>query len=309
MKSKATLKAEDTHSLEILEITKSFNRNKVVDGISFTVEPGEILGLIGPNGAGKTTTIRMIMDIIRPDTGRIKVFGERLGERTKDIIGYLPEERGLYKKLPVLQSLLYIASLKGMESQRAYSRATELLERVGILAHKNKKNEELSRGMSQLVQFLTAIIHEPKLIILDEPFANLDPVNTELLKEIIFEQRGQGKSIILSTHRMNEIEELCDRIFMIDKGHNVLYGELSEIKSKYRRNSIFLEYEGELGELEGVARRHDHQGSAELVLNKDTSPQEMLEQLVRRGVKINRYEISTPPLNDIFLQVVGKANE
>ena len=306
MRNKVTLKAGELRSLEILEVTKSFDHTRVVDGISFDVEPGEIFGLIGPNGAGKTTTIRMIMDIIKPDTGRIKVLGESLSERNKDSIGYLPEERGLYKKLSVLQSLLYIASLKGLEIRRAQSRANELLERIGLLAHKNKKNEELSRGMSQIVQFLTAIIHEPRLIILDEPFANLDPVNTELIKEIIFDQRAQGKSIILSTHRMNEIEELCDRVFMINKGRGVLYGELSEIKSRYRRNSVFLEYEGELGELEGVARRHDHHGSTELTLDKETSPQDILDQLVRRGIKINRYEVSTPPLHDIFLQVVGE---
>ncbi len=309
MKSKVMLKAEEVHSLEISEVTKSFNHTRVVDGISFDVEPGEIFGLIGPNGAGKTTTIRMIMDIIRPDAGRIKVFGESLSERTKDSIGYLPEERGLYKKLSVLQSLLYIASLKGVGSQQAQSRASELLERVGMLAHKNKKNEELSRGMSQIVQFLTAIIHEPRLIILDEPFANLDPINTELIKEIIFEQRGQEKSIILSTHRMNEIEELCDRVFMINKGRGVLYGELSEIKSRYRRNSVFLEYEGELGELKGIASRRDHRGSTELILDKTTTPRAVLEELMRRGLKINRYEVSTPPLNDIFLQVVGEASE
>lgn len=309
MESKVTIEAEEKHSLEISEITKSFDHTKVVDGISFDVEPGEIFGLIGPNGAGKTTTIRMIMDIIKPDTGRIKVFGNSLSERTKEIIGYLPEERGLYKKLPVLQSLLYIASLKGLERQRASRRADELLERIGMLAHQNKKNEELSRGMSQIVQFLTTIIHEPRLIILDEPFANLDPVNTELIKEIILEQRGQGKSIILSTHRMNEIEELCDRVFMINKGRGVLYGKLSEIKSRYRRNSVFLEYEGELGELKGVASRRDDRGSTELILDKTTTPQAVLEELIRRGLKINRYEVSTPPLNDIFLQVVGEASE
>jgi len=309
MKSKATTKAEEIRSLEISEVTKSFNHTRVVDDISFDVEPGEIFGLIGPNGAGKTTTIRMIMDIIKPDTGRIRVFGKSLSERTKDLIGYLPEERGLYKKLSVLQSLLYIASLKGLENRRALSRANELLERIDMLAHQNKKNEELSRGMSQIVQFLTAVVHEPRLIILDEPFANLDPVNTELIKEIILEQRGQGKSIILSTHRMNEIEELCDRVFMINEGRGVLYGELSEIKARYRRNSVFLEYEGELGELKGVVRRHDHYGSTELILDKTTTPQAVLEELIRRGLKINRYEVSTPPLNDIFLQVVGKANE
>ena len=306
MTNTAMTALEEAQSLELSEVTKSFNSTKVVNGISFNVNPGEVFGLIGPNGAGKTTTIRMVMDIIKPDTGQIKVFGDSLNENTKDSIGYLPEERGLYKKLSVLQSLHYIASLKGVESKRAYHRANELLERVGMLVHKDKKIEELSRGMGQLVQFLITIVHEPRLIILDEPFANLDPVNTELLREIIYELRGQGKAIILSTHRMNEVEELCDRIFMINEGRGVLYGKLTEIKSRYRRNSIFLEYEGELGELEGITLRRDEYGSTELILDKDSSPQEILQQLVRRGVKINRYEVSTPPLHDIFLQVVGE---
>ncbi len=298
-----------THSLEVIGVSKQFADTKVVDNISFDVAPGEIFGLIGPNGAGKTTTIRMIMDIIKPDSGQIKVLGDSLSEKTKDSIGYLPEERGLYKKLTVAQSLQYIASLKGITAQLAQERTQELLKRVDMLAHQHKKTEELSRGMSQIVQFIITIIHEPELIILDEPFANLDPVNTELLKEMIFELKSREKAIILSTHRMNEIEELCDRVFMIHKGRGVLYGELAEIKSRYRRNSVFLEYEGEFGELKGVVRRNDRYGATELILNDETTPQEILEELVKLGVTINRYEVSTPPLNDIFLQVVGKANE
>ena len=294
-----------THSLEVIGISKQFADMKVVDNISFDVAPGEIFGLIGPNGAGKTTTIRMIMDIIKPDSGKIKVLGDSLSEKTKDSIGYLPEERGLYKKLTVAQSTQYIASLKGITSQQAQERTQKLLERVDLLAHQHKKTEELSRGMSQMVQFIITIIHEPELIILDEPFANLDPVNTELLKEIIFELKSQEKAIILSTHRMNEIEELCDRVFMINKGRGVLYGELAEIKSRYRRNSVFLEYDGEFGDLKGVIRRNDRYGATELILNDETTPQEILEELVKLGITINRYEVSTPPLNDIFIQVVG----
>ena len=297
------------HSLEVSEITKSFGGANVVDGVSFTVEPGEIFGLIGPNGAGKTTTIRMMMDIIKPDTGRVQVLGERLNERTKDHIGYLPEERGLYKKLTVLQSLRYIGSLKGMTPARAAHRADELLGRVDLRPHGSKKVEELSRGMSQIIQFLLTIIHEPELMILDEPFANLDPVNTELLKEIIQELRGQGKSIILSTHRMNEVEKLCDRVFMINKGKSVLYGELAGIKAAYRKNSVYLEYEGDLGEVNGATINHQGYGSAELVLAENTSPQDVLEQLVKQGLTVNRYHVSTPPLHDIFLQIVGKRDE
>ena len=305
MKNTLETKMTSTHSLEVIGISKQFADMKVVDNISFDVAPGEIFGLIGPNGAGKTTTIRMIMDIIKPDSGKIKVLGDSLSEKTKDSIGYLPEERGLYKKLSVAQSTQYIASLKGITAQQARERTQKLLERVDLLAHQHKKTEELSRGMSQMVQFMITIIHEPELIILDEPFANLDPVNTELLKEIIFELKSQEKAIILSTHRMNEIEELCDRVFMINKGRGVLYGELAEIKSRYRRNSVFLEYDGEFGDLKGVIRRNDRYGATELILNDETTPQEILEELVKLGITINRYEVSTPPLNDIFIQVVG----
>ena len=305
MKNTLETKMTSTHSLEVIGISKQFADMKVVDNISFDVAPGEIFGLIGPNGAGKTTTIRMIMDIIKPDSGKIKVLGDSLNEKTKDSIGYLPEERGLYKKLTVAQSTQYIASLKGITAQQAQERTQKLLVKVDLLAHQHKKTEELSRGMSQLVQFIITIIHEPELIILDEPFANLDPVNTQLLKEIIFELKSRDKAIILSTHRMNEIEELCDRVFMINKGRGVLYGELAEIKSRYRRNSVFLEYEGEFGDLKGVVQRNDRYGATELILNDETTPQKILEELLKLGITINRYEVSTPPLHDIFIQVVG----
>jgi ABC-2 type transport system ATP-binding protein len=299
--------SNNIHSLEVSGVSKTFDITKVVDDISFNVNPGEIFGLIGPNGAGKTTTIRMIMDIIKPDSGQIKVFGNIIDEHAKDGIGYLPEERGLYKKMSLLQSLYYIASLKGVERQRADKKAEELLKRVGMTAHRHKKMEELSRGMSQLAQFLVTIVHEPSLIILDEPFANLDPVNTELLKEIFFELREQEKAVILSTHRMNEVEELCDRVFMINKGKGVLYGGLNEIKSRYRKNSIYLEYEGELGEIRDVVIKQERHGSAELVLNERASPKEVLEQLLSKEIQINRFEVSTPPLHDIFLQIVGES--
>jgi ABC-2 type transport system ATP-binding protein len=278
----------------------------VVDSVSFSLEQGEILGLIGPNGAGKTTTIRMMMDIIKPDSGQINILGQGLNEATKNGIGYLPEERGLYKKITVLQSLLYLASLKGVPSPLAESRTEELLKRVEMLPHKDKKTEELSRGMGQLIQFLVTIIHHPQLIILDEPFAGLDPVNTELLKTMILELRGDGRAIILSTHRMNEVEELCDRVFMINKGRCVLYGGLSEIKDSYRNNSVFVDYNGPIDWLEGVASSKDHGGYTELFLKDDTSAQQILKQLVSRKGDLHRFEVSTPSLNEIFLQVVGK---
>ena len=296
--------ATDIDTVTVYGISKSFNSTPVVDNISFNVRAGEIFGLIGPNGAGKTTTIRMIMDIIKPDSGYINILGERLNELAKNRIGYLPEERGLYRKLTVMDSLVYLASLKGINRHQARRRAEELLKRIDMLPHKDKKTEELSRGMGQLIQFLVTIIHDTQLVILDEPFAGLDPVNTELLKDIIHELRDQGKAIILSTHRMNEVEELCDRIFMINKGRNVLYGELAEIKSKYRNNSILLELEGELPDLEGITGKHEYRGHIELFFDNETSPQKILEQLIQQGIKLNRFEVSTPSLNDIFLQLV-----
>jgi ABC-2 type transport system ATP-binding protein len=213
-------------AVELNSISKSYNDHLVVNNISFTMAPGEILGLIGPNGAGKTTTIRMMMDIIKPESGTISILGESPNVNSKNRIGYLPEERGLYKRITVLQSLVYLASLKGMGIHLARRRAEELLQRVDMLPHQKKKIEELSRGMGQIIQFLTTIIHNPQLLILDEPFAGLDPVNTQLLKDMILELRSQGKAIILSTHMMNEVEALCDRILMINKGRTVLYGEL-----------------------------------------------------------------------------------
>jgi ABC-2 type transport system ATP-binding protein len=293
-------------TVELNNICKSYNDNLVVNNVSFTVAQGEIFGLIGPNGAGKTTTIRIVMDITKPDSGEISVLGESLNEATKNRIGYLPEERGLYKKLTVLQSLVYLASLKGIETRLANSRAEELLKRVDMLPHKDKKIEELSRGMGQIIQFLVTIMHNPQLLILDEPFAGLDPVNTKLLKEVILELRSQGKAIILSTHMMNEVEALCDRILMINKGCIVLYGELAEIKSKYRNNSVFLDFDGVLGEIEGVVGKKNNGEYVELFLDGETPPQKILEQLLSWGVSINRFEVSTPSLNEIFLQVVEK---
>jgi len=293
-------------AVSVSEVSKTYNFTRVVDDVSFDVKSGEIFGLIGPNGAGKTTTIRMIMDIIKPDNGEIFVLGEKIRNDTKNRIGYLPEERGMYRKLKVIDSIVYLASLKGISTRAAKSRAEELLDRVEMLEHANKKIEELSRGMGQLIQFLVTIIHDPGLIILDEPSAGLDPVNTELLKNLIMELRSQGKAIIMSTHRMNEVEEMCDRIFMINKGKNVLYGQLREIKTRFRNNSILLEHEGELPKLTGIVRHNAYRDHTELFLDSGYSAQDILSQLVEKNVKVNRFEISTPSLNDIFIQTAGE---
>jgi len=279
---------------EVNNVVKTYGRKSVVNDVSFSVSPGEIFGLIGPNGAGKTTTIRMMMDIIKPDSGEISILGERLSEDTKNKIGYLPEERGLYKKLTIIETLGYLAALKGRRVDN--SRAEELLRRVGMLPHKNKKIEELSRGMGQLIQFLATIIHNPQLIILDEPFAGLDPVNTELLKEIILELRSQNKA-------------LCDRILMINRGRSVLYGKLSDIKNRYRNNSVLVDIEGKIGELDGVINSQQEGKYIELFLDGKTPPQKVLQQIVSQGIAVNHFEVTTPTLNQIFIQVAGESSE
>jgi ABC-2 type transport system ATP-binding protein len=296
-------------AVEVSHIVKSFADKVAVNDLSFSVAQGEIFGLIGPNGAGKTTTIRMMMDIIKPDSGEVTILGQRLSEASKSRLGYLPEERGLYKKLRVIDSIVYLASLKGMDRGSAEAKADELLKQTGMLPQRGKKIDELSKGMGQIIQFIVTIIHNPELVILDEPFAGLDPVNTELLKSMVMDLRNKGKALILSTHQMNQVEELCDRILMIDSGRAVLYGNLTEIKSRYRSNSVIVEFEGELGQIPGVAEKRAHKGYVELVLDRNTTPQQVLERLAGAGLTINRFEVATPSLNEIFLRVAGRNHE
>jgi ABC-2 type transport system ATP-binding protein len=296
------------NTVEVSGIDKSFKGVKVVDSVSFTIGEGEVFGMVGPNGAGKTTTIRMLMDIIKPDSGEIKILGERINENIKNCVGYLPEERGLYRKLTVIDSLYYLAALKNMRRSSARERAEELLKRVNMLPHKDKKTEELSHGMGQLIQFIATILHNPELVIFDEPFAALDPVNTQLLKDLIGELRSQGKSVILSTHMMNQVEELCDRILMINKGRTVLYGSLAEIKKRFRNNSVFLGCNRLPEGLPGVVGSKDHGRYIELFLEEGASPQEVLRDLISKDVVIDRFETSTPSLNEIFIQIVREAS-
>ena len=296
-------------AVEVNHIIKSYADKAAVNDLAFSVNQGEIFGLIGPNGAGKTTTIRMLMDIIKPDSGDVTILGEKLSEASKNKLGYMPEERGLYRKLSVIDSIIYLASLKGMNKHSSEEKANELLNQTGMLPNKRKRIEELSKGMGQIIQFIVTIIHDPELVILDEPFAGLDPVNTELLKRMFVDLRTQGKAVILSTHQMNQVEELCDRILMIDGGRSVLYGNLTEIKSRYRSHSVILDFEGELGQVPGVAEKRMHKGYVELVLDGNTAPKQVLERLVSTGIVINRFEVATPSLNEIFLEVASKNHE
>jgi ABC-2 type transport system ATP-binding protein len=297
------------HAVQVSHVVKSYADKVAVNDVSFSVDQGEIFGLIGPNGAGKTTTIRMMMDIIKPDMGDITILGEELSETTKAKLGYLPEERGLYKREKVIDAIVYLASLKGMDSRAARKKADALLEQTGMLPNRMKRIDELSKGMGQIIQFIITILHDPELIVLDEAFSGLDPVNTELLKGMIIKLREQGKTIVLSTHQMNQVEEMCDRIFMINHGREVLYGDLAEIKSKHRGNAIILQSDDALGPVPGVAEQRARKDHVELVLDGTSTPGQVLKELVARGLSIDRFEIATPSLNEIFLKVVGQNHE
>ncbi len=290
--------------IDVDRIFKRYEDIDAVDGISFFVAEGELFALLGPNGAGKTTTIRMLLDIIKPDKGEIMFFGKQFSESTKAQIGYLPEERGLYDNLTVMQNILYLASLKGAPKDMVKKNALDLLKQVDLLSYIDKKVNTLSKGMRQLVQLIATLVHEPKLLILDEPFSGLDPANREVVKRIILLQKEQHRTIILSTHMMNEVEELCDRILMINRGRRVLYGTLEDIKERYAKNCVFIEFEGTLPKLDGVEKADIKKNTAELYLRVDVSPQQILKQLVEKNVDVWRFDVREMSLNEIFVKLV-----
>jgi ABC-2 type transport system ATP-binding protein len=293
--------------IQVENLVKHYAHVKAVDGVSFSVAQGEIFGLLGPNGAGKTTTIRTLMDIIKPDSGSIKLMGQPVTEASKARIGYLPEERGLYKSFKLLECLAYLGALKGLPRKNARQRAESLLKRTGLEEYGNRKIKELSKGMTQKAQFLAAIVHDPALLIMDEPFQGLDPVNTELLKTLLLEEQARGKTVILSTHNMNQVEEMCNRILLIDHGQAVLYGSLGEIKARYAEHAVILECDALPEGLAGVQRVEQHNHAYELILDQHVSPQDILRQLVTADVVVQRFEVATPPLEEIFISVVEGA--
>jgi ABC-2 type transport system ATP-binding protein len=296
-------------AVEVSHLYKSYTGKRAVEDLSFSVDPGEILGLIGPNGAGKSSTVKIILDFMRPDSGEVKIFGQQMDEACKNQIGYLPEEKGLYKKLTAIDLILYFASLKGMDKSSAKEKADVLLRRTGMFESRKKKIKEMSKGMGQIIQFIVTIIHDPKLIIMDEPFSGLDPVNTELMKNIVSDLRNDGKAIILSTHQMNQVEEICDRVLMVNDGSEVLYGSIEEVKARFRTHSVQVNVEGEIGDLPGVIDKKYNKDSVELVLATDTRPQIILDHMREQGIIINRFEVKTPSLNEIFLNIAGADHE
>ena len=293
--------------LKASHLRKEFGPILAVDDVSLEAARGKILGVLGPNGAGKTTSIRMVLNIVEPDRGAVTFDGERFSEAVRNRIGYLPEVRGLYRKNKLLHTILYFASLKGIAAAEAKRRAYTWLERFNLLSHYDRKVEELSKGNQQKVQFIIAILHDPDYVILDEPFSGLDPLNQNILKDILLELKHQGKSIIFSTHQMDQAERLCDGICLINAGRVVLEGELTEVKRRYGKNAVVLEYEGDGAFLPGLAAvktAHLYEHYAELVLHPDESPSALLPELARR-LELRKFEVVQPSLNAIFLDIAG----
>ncbi len=287
-------------------ISKRFGKVQAVDDVSFTVEAGEIFGLLGPNGAGKTTIIRIVLDIFRPDSGTVSILGGKMSEEKKRRIGYMPEERGLYQDAPLERVLRYLLALKGLRGKLASERLNTYLQRFDLYEHRRKKVRELSKGMQQKAQIIATIAHHPEMLIVDEPFSGLDPVNTQMVKDLIDELRAQGTAIIMSTHMMHQAEALCNRILLINQGQTMLHGTLSEIRAPYMGNAVLLDTPQELPPLPGVSATHQKNGSWHLTLGEGQTPQGVLQTLVARGFPIHRFEVAAPSLDEIFIDVVTR---
>ena len=295
-------------TVELKGVRKCYDEFVAVSNLSLSIRPGGIYGLLGPNGAGKTSTIRMIMGIIVPDSGQISVFGQPLARRHMDQFGYLPEERGLYRKMKVQDHLLFLGQLKGLSSADAAARIRGWCERFELTGWLGKKIEELSKGMQQKVQFIGAVLHDPRLIIMDEPFTGLDPANAVVLKDVLLEMGKNGKTILLSTHRMDQVERLCQSICLIDHGEAVLEGDLNQIKARYGRHNVQIRYEGDAGFLKEtrlVQSFNDYGNYVEIRLSPGADAQDLLK-LASANARINKFELMEPSLEEIFIDVVGK---
>ena len=293
-------------ALELEGVRKSFGSHVAVNDFSLRVPRGSIYGFLGPNGAGKTTTIRMIMSIIYPDAGRLSILGHSNAEAIKDRLGYLPEEKGLYKKMKAAEILAYFGRLKGLTGRDAKARAQSLLERYGLGEWADKRCEALSKGMGQKIQILATMIHEPDMVILDEPFSVLDPVNIEVMRDLILDLKREGRTVMFSTHIMQQAEQLCDSIALIHNGVKVIDGPLAEVKSSGDRG-ILLDYDGDssvLSSLNGVARINDSGKQAEIYLDPGVDPQSILQQIVGR-LNVRRFDLREPSLHEIFVRTVG----
>ncbi len=289
--------------ISLQNVRKTFNSKVAVAGASLDIRAGRAFGLLGPNGAGKTTLLRMVMDIIKPDSGTILYEGRPLTGADKDRITYLPEERGLYKKEKIRDILEYFARLKGMAREPARARTLRYLEKLDMVEEADRKVEELSKGNQQKIQIAATLVSDPDVIILDEPFSGLDPLNVRLTKALLAEARAESKTIILSTHQMNQVEELCDEIFMINHGHRVLYGNLDEILERYSEPALLLECSPIEGEISGVDRITRNGKFLKVYPSAGVAPADVLRALIDRGVRIERFQRATTPLEEIFVRV------
>jgi ABC-2 type transport system ATP-binding protein len=299
------------YTIELDRVRKSYGDFVAVDDLSFKIEAGSVFGLLGPNGAGKTSTIRMMIGITAPDSGAVHVFGQLFDRKCLDQIGYLPEERGLYKKMKMLDQLVFLGELHGMNPGTARQKAIEWCKRLDISEKLANKVEELSKGMQQKIQFIAALLHDPDFIIMDEPFAGLDPVNADLLKNVLLDMKKQGKTILFSTHRMDQVEKLCDAICLINKGKAVLGGNLKQVKAQYGKSNVQIGYDGGDGNfLEHntlVRSFNDYGNYVEVRLAPGADPQQLLRIVAERS-RIHRFELMEPSLEEIFIEVVGKTD-
>jgi len=297
-------------TIEVDGISKTFAAQKAVDEVSFSVEPGEIFGLLGPNGAGKTTTIRIILDIFKPDKGKVAVLGGPMTEAKKNRIGYMPEERGLYQDIPLERCLTYLASLKGLAPAESRKLINEYLERFDLADHRKKKIKELSKGMQQKAQLIVTLVHHPDILIIDEPFSGLDPVNTQMVKDLLIEERNRGVTIVMSTHQMHQVEELCDRLVLIDHGKVVLYGALNDIRKQFTADAVLVRANSPLPQgLPGVIAYEPLNGVTRLKLGHNSTPQVLLKSLVEKDIPLEQFEIAVPTLDEIFIRVVQGEDE
>lgn len=295
------------NAIEVEGVTKRYGQQLAVDNLSFEVHRGEIFSLLGPNGAGKTTSIRMILDIIKPDAGTIAVLGGRFTEATKTHLGYLPEERGLYKSARVLELLIYLGTLKGMRRADAAKRADQMLDQLDLGANKKSKLSELSKGMSQKVQFIATVLHHPELVIIDEPFSGLDPVNTQVIKDIIYQLKADGGTIVMSIHEMHQVEEMADRLLMMNHGQRVLYGGVDEVRQQYAENAVIVSGQGEWARIPGViaVQKTDESGRFyKLTLDTNTKPDKVMKYVAEQpDYHLRSFELAVPGLTDIFIRV------
>lgn len=293
--------------VEITHLTKYFGPLKAVDDVTFHVEQGEFFGLLGPNGAGKTTTLRILLDLFKPDSGSASILGGPMDEAKKDRIGYMPEERGLYQDLPLERVLIYLTTLKGLSPAEARARLDPLLERFDLSDHRRKKVKELSKGMQQKAQIIATIIHRPEVLIIDEPFSGLDPVNTQMVKDLLRDLHAGGATIIMSTHQMHQVEELCERIVLIHHGRVMLYGALEEIRKRFSGGAVMVRAphgaQG-LAELPGVLTVERANGGHRLTLADTTTPRDLLRALALSDLPVEGFEVDTPTLDEIFIKVV-----